>query len=100
MQHTDKRLFLDDVPIRRGKKVTFVDIDGKTYILTSSKNHLIELNPTARVIWKALAKPKTVNELVTITMTSFEVATEERKRVLADILRFLSTLLKYQLVKQ
>jgi hypothetical protein len=98
MKYTNTTLFTAGVPIRRVKKVTSVDIEGKTYILTSPKDHLIELNPTARFIWKALVKPKTLNELVSMTMKSFWVTAKEKKGVVTDITRFLSTLQKYQLL--
>jgi len=57
----------------RNNQIIARQIDGEFVVLDINVGKLYNLNPTAKIIWKFLAKPRTVDEIVEKIINEFDV---------------------------
>ena len=58
-------------------------------------NEYIELNPSASLLWEALAQPKTAAELAAALQSAYGIAPEQAR---ADVQEFLELLVQHEMV--
>jgi hypothetical protein len=85
----------EEVRWRRDSRLPFQEIQGQAVVVVPACRELHELDETATFLWSALAKDRSVADLVDALCGEFEVdaATAE-----ADVREFLSSLEKKGLV--
>ena len=85
----------EEVRWRRDVRLPFQEIQGQAVVVVPARRELHELDETATFLWSALAKDRSVADLVGALCEEFEVdpATAE-----SDVREFLSSLEKKGLV--
>jgi hypothetical protein len=85
----------DDARWRRDPRLPFQEIQGQAVVVVPSRRELHELDETATFLWAALAKDRSVADLVDALCGEFEV---DGPTAEADVREFLSSLEKKGLV--
>ena len=85
----------EDLRWRRDSRLPFQEIQGQAVVVVPARRELHEFDETATFLWSALAKERSVAQLVEALCEEFEVdaATAE-----GDVREFLSSLEKKGLV--
>lgn len=85
----------EDVRYRRDPRLPFQEIQGQAVVVVPARRELHELDETATFLWSALAKERSVGDLVTALCEEFEVDAPTAE---ADVREFLGSLEKKGLV--
>jgi hypothetical protein len=75
--------------------IMFVEVSGETVLLDPRSGVYFGLDPVGTLVWRELATPRTVNELVTAVCESFDVGRAECE---SDVAELLDTLREHGLV--
>lgn len=77
----------------RNNQIIARQIDGEFVVLDINVGKLYKLNPTAKIIWRFLAKPRTVDEIVERIINEFDISEKiARKEVSQFVNENLGTL--------
>jgi hypothetical protein len=85
----------EDIRYRRDPRLPFQEVQGQAVVVVPSRRELHEFDETATFLWAALAKDRSVADLVTALCEEFEVDAPTAE---ADVQEFLGSLEKKGLV--
>jgi len=85
----------DLVRYRRDTRLPFQEVQGQTVVVVPARRELHELDETATVLWSALAKEATVDDLVAALCGEFDVDEHTAEK---DVRQFVSVLAEKGLV--
>jgi hypothetical protein len=81
----------------RKKSAVYQEVDGIIHILDQRQDAILTLNDTATLLWKILAKPLSLTELVSALVSKYSVSTKQAHR---DASEFVNTMQKAGLVQK
>lgn len=71
-------------------------IEGEAILIDQEEGELVRLNPVGAEIWAAIESTRSLDEIVDHICRTFEVS---RKKASLDVSRFLTHLLRHELVQ-
>jgi hypothetical protein len=74
---------------RRDPSLPHQKLDEETIVVYPARREVHLLNETAARVWELCATPRSLDELVTALAHEYEVATDELRRDVAEILELL-----------
>lgn len=81
----------------RDNEILSSDMDGETVMMSIENGEYYGLNSVGSRIWTLLEEPRSMNDIITILLSEFEVEEGECK---ADMQHFVTDLLDKKLIKE